>query len=363
MTLFGICGSTALLLVGFGLQDSINSIVDIQYGKISLYDEMLTLNTSATAKDKDLLISTLEEDSDIAGYISTYVTTTDVETEDSDGISTCYIYVPENMEDLDDYIVFQDRTTGEAVEFTTDAVLISEKMSTVMGLSVGDTFEIFSGSDDERTVTVGGIVENYVYHNIFMSEELYEELYGEEPVYNQMLILNVEGSGVDSTAFGEKYLSLGAVSGVTSVSYMKDYFADMMSSLDSITLVLIVCAGALTFIVLFNLTNINISERRRELATLKVLGFYDIELSQYIYRENLLITVIGIAVGLFIGKYLNSFVITTVEVDMVMFGRDIFTSSYIISAALAMGFAVIVNIIVHFKLKKIDMATSLKSVE
>ena len=158
-------------------------------------------------------------------------------------------------------------------------------------------------------------------------------------------------------------MAYAATGGVASISTMKDKFADMLGSLDSITLVLIICAGALTFVVLYNLNNINISERRRELATLKVLGFYDIELSQYIYRENILITIIGIALGVIGGIFLNRFVVTTVEVDIVMFGRQIFAMSFVKSILIAVAFTVIVNIIVHFKLKKIDMATSLKSVE
>ena len=363
MTLFGICGSTALLLVGFGLQDSINSIVDIQYGRIHLYDETLTIDTDSTANDKELLYQTLDFDETVGGYISLYLTSTDAESEYMSGHVSCYVYVVPDIELFKDFIVFEDRLSGESVQMDTDTVILAEKTADKLGLEVGDTFTVSNDGEDPHTLTVGGIAENYVYNNIFMSEELYEEIYGESPEYNQILINAAEGQEIDSDEFGQTYLALGAVSAVTNIASAKEGFADMLSSLDTITLVLIICAGALTFIVLFNLTNINISERRRELATLKVLGFYDLELSQYIYRENLMITVIGIAIGLFIGRYLNNFVITTVEVDLVMFGRDIFLSSYIISAALAFGFAVIVNIIVHFKLKKIDMAASLKSVE
>ncbi|MCF0142788.1 MAG: ABC transporter permease, partial [Parasporobacterium sp.] len=153
------------------------------------------------------------------------------------------------------------------------------------------------------------------------------------------------------------------VAAVTCIDTMIDEFADVLKGINAVTYVLIVCAGALTFVVLYNLNNINISERRRELATLKVLGFYDKELSQYIYRENILITIIGVALGVLGGYFLNSYVVTTVEVDMVMFGREIFPMSYVASVLIAIGFTAVVNIIVHFKLKKIDMATSLKSVE
>ena len=363
MTLFGILGSTALLLVGFGLQDAINSIVDRQYGGIHLYDETLTLNSDATQTDKDLLYSTLDSDEDVAEYISLYLTSADAESESYSGTLSCYVYVTPDTELFKDFVIFAQRESGESVYMDDETVIISEKAAQKLGLETGDTFVISNDGEDQKTLTVGGMIENYVYHNIFMSEALYEELYGQTCEANQILINAADEDSLSADEFGEKYLSLEAVSGVTNIASQKEYFADMLSSLDTITLVLIICAGALTFIVLFNLTNINISERRRELATLKVLGFYDIELSQYIYRENFMITVLGIALGLFFGRYLNDFVVTTVEVDIVMFAREIYVSSYIISAVIAFVFAVIVNVIVHFKLKKIDMATSLKSVE
>ena len=363
MTLFGICGSTALLLVGFGLQDCINSIVDAQYGMLHLYDETLTLNTDASEEELQLLYDTLSDDEDAGEYMSLYITSSYASAEGVSGNLSCYIYVPEDMQTFKDFVVLRDRISGESVEMDTDTVVVSEKMADTLSLEVGDTFEIGAEDEEKKTLTVGGITENYVYNNIFMSKELYEELFGENVQYNQILILSEEGRTIEADEFGEKYLALEAVSGVSNIASAKEGFEEMLSSLDTITLVLIICAGALAFIVLFNLTNINISERKRELATLKVLGFYDMELSAYIYRENLMITVLGIAIGLFIGRYLSNFVTTTVEVDMVMFGREIFASSYILSALIAFAFAVIVNIIVHFKLKKIDMATSLKSVE
>jgi len=366
MTLFGICGSTALLLVGFGLKDSINTILYTQFGDINLYDIMITMDPDATDRNKSELETKLEEDDRIQDYNYIYEYILDVESDNSDQKLSGYLYVPENPEEVSKTLKLRERTTGTELELEDGKVILTEKMAKELNVGIGDSVQITLEKNKkkiEKTVTISAITENYVYHYVYMNADLYEELYGEPPVYNVVEIVNNKEIEVDEKKFCEEYLSYGAVNGVTIISELKDTFADTLKSLDSITLILIICAGALTFVVLYNLNNINISERRRELATLKVLGFYDIELSQYIYRENILITIIGIALGIIGGVLLNSFVVTTVEVDIVMFGREIFFASFLKSILIAVMFTAIVNVIVHFKLKKIDMATSLKSVE
>ena len=363
MTLFGIVGSTALLLVGFGLKDAVNTILFAQYGEIYKYNEVISLDGSASDDELTKLEDALTADEDFDFYERIYQSTFSAESESAKGNLDVYLLVPEDVADIDGIIDLHNRTSGEHLTLDNETVIVSEKMAKVLSLSVGDTFEISENHENAKTLTVGGIAEHYVYNYIYMTPELYEELYGEFPEYNEIVIVNKDGVSVNETDFGNKYMKYDAVGGVMSVETFKDNFADMLTSMDSITLVLIICAGALTFVVLFNLNNINIRERSRELATLKVLGFYDIELSQYIYRENVLITIIGVALGVLGGYFLNEFVVSTVEVDIVMFGREIYGSSYLKSILIAIGFTVIVNIIVHFKLKKIDMATSLKSVE
>ncbi len=363
MTLFGIAGSTALLLVGFGLKDAINTILYAQFGDIDLYNEVIVLDGDATDRNKEELTQILETDERFESFTYIYQSAVDAEAAGNDEIMNVYLFVPEDKAALPKNVDLRDRVTKEKRVLNDQSVLISEKMSTELNLKPGDTFEISSGQKDKKTLTVGGIVENYVYHYVYMSPVLYESLYGQQAEYNQILVTNKEDVHVPPSDFGEEFLKYDAVGGVMCVESLIEQFEDMLKSLDSITLVLIVCAAGLTFVVLFNLNNINISERRRELATLKVLGFYDIELSQYIYRENVLITIIGVAIGVVFGIFLNRFVVTTVEVDIVMFGREIFLPSFIKSVVIAIGFAVIVNLIVHLKLKKIDMATSLKSVE
>ncbi len=363
MTLFGICGSTALLLVGFGLKDSVDTILFAQYGRICLYDEVITIDANASEKDKDELQDILDKDRRFASYLYTYQMSLDAESDNSKEILSPYIFVPEDLHAFEDNVRLQNRITEEKLTLKDGEVIISEKMASVLGVKEGDILHISSNQKDKKDVTIGGIAENYVYHYVYMTPKMYESLYGKKPDYNSITIVNNEGVTIDADEFGNEFLKYDAVGGVQSISVLVDKFSDLLDSMDVITLVLIVCAGALTFVVLYNLNNINISERRRELATLKVLGFYDIELSQYIYRENILITIIGIALGLVGGVLLNNYVINTVEVDLVMFGRQIFFPSFIKSVLIAVGFTVIVNIIVHFKLKKIDMATSLKSVE
>lgn len=363
MTLFGICGSTALLLVGFGLKDAINTILFAQYGDICLYDAVISMDQDATQRNKTELDEVLQKDSRFESYLYVYQTSMDTEAEGSDEILSSYLFVPQDTLHLDDNIILKNRVTKEEYYLNDEEVIITEKMANVLGVQEGDLISLSVDQKDKKQVRVGKIAENYIYHYIYMSPALYEKLYGNQPDYNAVTVVYRDGVHIDPDDLGKEYLEQAAVGGVASISTMKDKFADMLGSLDTITWVLIVCAGALTFVVLYNLNNINISERRRELATLKVLGFYDIELSQYIYRENVLITIIGIALGVIGGIFLNRFVVTTVEVDIVMFGRQIFAMSFVKSILIAIAFTVIVNFIVHFKLKKIDMATSLKSVE
>ncbi len=363
MTLFGIIGSTALLIVGFGLKDAINTILFAQYGEINLYNEVLSIDNDAAGEDIEELSRILDEDDRITGHLLTYQTLKDAESENSDEILAVYVFVPEKTDGLNEFIDIHERIGKAHIDLKDDSVVISEKMSRVLNVGVGDTITLSSDNSGHKTVKIGAVMENYLYHYVYMTPKMYEKLYGEAPDYRSMVVSNTPESEGHEEEICEDYLALDMVSGVNDIAALKDKFTDILSSFDSITYVLIICAGALTFIVLFNLTNINISERRRELATLKVLGFYDIELSQYIYRENIIITFIGILFGVLGGYWLNMFVVQSVEVDIVMFGREIFFPSFAKSILLAVLFAAIVNFIVHYKLRKIDMATSLKSVE
>ena len=234
----------------------------------------------------------------------------------------------------------------------------------MLGASVGDTILLTESGMNEREVTIAAICENYVSHWIYMTEELYKEVYGDDPFYNSIFI-NVN-EGVDEKRLNQIGEEILEYDNILNVQYTEDMVASldsMLVALDRVMVLLILIAGLLSFVVLYNLNNINITERRRELATLKVLGFYDGEVAMYVYRENILLTLLGTLVGCGLGKFLHYFTVITVEVDAAMFGRIISVQSYLICALFTIGFSIIVNGIMYFKLKTIDMVESLKSVE
>ncbi len=361
MTVFGIGGCMALLLVGFGLRDSILTIAKYQYRQIFTYDVSVSLSADAAQEEKQELFKDLDVYQGITEYLELHTETIDgVFGENTKNLN---LYVPLETEGIDQYISLRDRVSRQEYEFPENGVALSEKAASKLGVSVGDLLTLRSGENDEAAVEVSCIFENYVSHYILMSREVYQELFGKDPAVN-MVFMNNETR--DETFEEELSLFLmehSAVSGVTLVSALDQSLEDMLSSLDVVTWVLIVSAALLAFVVLYNLNNINISERRRELATIKVLGFYHGEVAAYVYRDNIWLTIFGCILGCFLGKALHMYVITTVEVEMMMFGRNISVSSYIISILFTALFSAFVNFIMYFQLKKINMVESLKSVE
>ena len=259
---------------------------------------------------------------------------------------------------------FHDRRSKERYELTDDGGIISEKTAKLLDVKQGDTIEIKDEEKGNKQVKVTQICENYMGHYIYFTPACYEEVYGEEPEYNSILF-EVEDSDVnaDLEKIGRNLLKQD---GALSVSYTHDIekqLDDMLRSLNLVIVVLIISAGMLAFVVLYNLNTVNIAERKRELATLKVLGFYNMEVAEYVYRENILLTFFGAVVGAVLGRFLHLFIIETVEVDSAMFGRNINMPSYIYSLILTVTFSMLINGVMYFKLKKIDMVESLKSIE
>ena len=357
MTIVGIAGATGLLLTGFGIKDSVSGIVEKQYSEIYLYDTIVSLKDNEVS---DGAREILDGDS-FDGWMTVMKKSTDLMA--GDASYSGYVLVPENAEDLGTYINLRDRKTGKSVEFTEGSVLVTEKLAGLLGVDVGGTITIENESGRRVDFTVTGIVENYVYHYLYISPELYESEMNEpfEPSEIDAVCVETDGEAREAIA-----AQLQEQEGVTTAGFTEDTrasFDDLVESLNSIILVIIFCAGALAFVVLYNLTNINVTERQRELATIKVLGFRDGEVAGYIYRETSLLTILGCAVGLAFGVLMHSFVIQTVEVDMVMFGRTVEPLSFVYSALLTLLFAVIVDLVMYPKLKKIDMVESLKSVD
>lgn len=357
MTIVGIAGATGLLLTGFGIKDSVSGIVEKQYSEIYLYDTIVSLKDNEVS---DGAREILDGDS-FDGWMTVMKKSTDLMA--GDASYSGYVLVPENAEDLGTYINLRDRKTGESVEFTEGSVLVTEKLAGLLGVDVGGTITIENESGRRVDFTVTGIVENYIYHYLYISNELYESEMNEpfEPSEIDAVCVETDGEAREAIA-----AQLQEQEGVATAGFTEDTrasFDDLVESLNSIILVIIFCAGALAFVVLYNLTNINVTERQRELATIKVLGFRDGEVAGYIYRETSLLTILGCAVGLAFGVLMHSFVIQTVEVDMVMFGRTVEPLSFVYSALLTLLFAVIVDLVMYPKLKKIDMVESLKSVD
>lgn len=364
MTVFGIGCTTGLMVVGFGLKDSIMNIASLQYDNIQLYDAMAALNTDETDKLDDpdkTLNEIMENESGIETFAKVSMKSMDISS--GSNVRTAYTVVCKDAQALESMMVFQSRTTKKTYELTDDGVILTEQMAEALGVGEGDTVSITSGENEPVTAVVAHVMENYLMHYVYMTEGCYEKVFQTEPEYNMYwLKLNKDGRA-NEDVLGQRLMDHDEILTVTYVSTTREMIDGMLSSLYIIVVVLVISASLLAFVVIYNLNNINISERKRELATIKLLGFYDSEVAMYVYRENIWLTLIGAFAGIFIGKVLHGFIIKTVQVNQVMFGHDISVPSYIYSMVLAFVFSMAVNGVMYFQLKKIDMIESLKSVE
>ena len=361
MTVIGIGGCMGLILVGFGLQDSITAIAKNQFVSLFTYQANAVLNSDVDESEKEALQTDLENHSGIDELLEMYCQNIELQTDKK--TVDAVLEVPKELTNFNDFYAFRDRKSGEVYEFPTDGgAAISEKTATMLGVKAGDTVQLKKG-DDIVDVKISIIVENYVRHYLYLAPDLYEELFGGAPDYNQLLMKYQDTSSNYETALGEKIMTYDGVAAISFTSDLIDQIDNMLRSLDIVIVVLIVSAGLLAFVVLYNLNNINITERQRELATLKVLGFFDGEVASYVYRENMVLTLFGVIAGMGIGTFLHHCVIQTVEVDMMMFGRNVFPRSYGWSALITLAFALFVNFMMFYRLRKIDMIESLKSVE
>ncbi len=360
MTIFGISATMALLVTGFGLRDSIIDLAEIQYDNIQLYDAMITF--SGTDEEKEDLGHWLEDEKDVAASTMVHMEMVDVSTEEGNG--EVYLCVPENKEDFQTMTVLQNRTSEEVYTLDGEGILLTEWMADTLGVSAGDsiTMEKEDGSSSQE-VQVVGVVENYIMNYAYMSPQYYEKIYG-EPAEFEVMYAEFTSEGQErENELGSEILQQPGVYNVSYTSDTKREINDMLQALVLVIIVLIVTAALLAFVVLYNLNNVNITERRRELATLKVLGFYDQEVAAYVYHENIILTLMGIVVGVGLGTLLHQYIIHTIRVDMVMFGQHVSLVSFLISTVLTAVFSAFVNFVMYFKLKEINMVESLKSVE
>lgn len=361
MTVIGIAGCTALSLTGFGLKDSISDIVDLQYLEINKYSGFVAYDSAATSSEIEDIYAALEEYNPETEYTRAFVK--QYETRFGDKSVQCYLTAVEDADKINDFIELHDRKTREKLSIA-DGAVITEKAAKLLGVKKGDEITIQIKDGAYGKVKIAGITEHYTNHYLYLSESAYKEIFGALPEYNIIYFNNgISSAGADADEFSEKMLNADKVMTVTINAASMSKIHDVLSIMDLVTVVLIVSAGALALVVLYNLTSVNITERIREIATLKVLGFYDFEVSTYVFRENIILSLIGAAAGLGLGTALCMFVIETAEIDEVMFGRTIHPLSYLWAFLVTAAFSLLVNVLMSGVLKKISMVESLKSVE
>lgn len=365
MTLFGVGGCMALLLVGLGIRDSVSAMASNQYDEVFHYSGIVSVDTTITRAQRRTLLSNISDISDITEYTQatrTMVYGTGESAKNLENEKNAYLIVPRDVDGFPSYVKLQERA-GLLTPLTDDGVIITEKYADLLGVGVGDSIFIRLSEADaySKEVKVTGITENYIFNYIYMTPNLYQSIYGSAAEVNILLLKTADNANTEDIS--TRLLSINGVNSVTMNEDERGELNTVINNLYFIVVVMIIAAAILAIIVLYNLNNINISERRRELATLKLLGFYDGELAQYVYRENIILTLLGTLLGVGLGIVLHQFVMVTVETDIYMFGRELEWQSIAIATALTIVFAMLVNSIMYFKLKKVDMIESLKSVE
>ncbi len=369
MTVFGIMGCTALILCGFGISDSVSNVVPNQFGQIFKYNVSARFSGEATTEDIENVCTMLDanEDGTIDEYLkATYLNST-MKTTGKD-ISVSLISPADPMM-FTEYITLRDRTSGVEFRLPEEGVVVGEKLSKELGVKVGDNISLtvnIGGADITRNAEVAKITENYVFHYAYLSPSYFKTLFGKDATVNSVFIQLVDGLEDQKTVESELGAKLLKNPGVSSTEYFTqaaESFEESVQSLNQITTIIIAFAGLLAFVVLYNLTNINIVERTREIATLKVLGFFRRETSMYVFRENILLTVIGAICGLFVGIFLHRFIMLSIEMDGIMFGNHIEPLSYVYAFVLTIVFSLLVNLFMRPRIVSIPMVESLKSVE
>ena len=357
MMVLGISGCTALLVTGFGLKDSVTNIADMQYDEVQIYDIGITFKDGILTEDMEKL--TAEAAGMLKQTACRYEESVDIDF--AGKTKSIYLEIPEDVEEIGTFLNLHTQE-GELIPYPGDGeAVLTAKLAENMGIEPGDQVVLRDNDMNSITVSVSALCENYVYNYIYLNKETYVNQIGAEPEYRSAYALINNGADVHEVA--AVFSDMDNVLSVSVIEDMRQRIATMMKSMNYIVALIIVCAGSLAFIVLYNLTNINITERIREIATIKVLGFYAKETADYVFRENLALTAIGAIVGLFLGKWLHWFVMYNINIDMISFKTLITPLSYLLSLVFTFGFALLVNGLMYFKLEKINMAESLKSIE
>ncbi len=362
MTVVGVAGCTALIVAGFGLRDSTTGIADKQFGNLTIYDQIYSLSTSGTSEEKAYLMSRFHADERFESTLLSYMGWGTIGTDESPTKQTIRFMVGENQKDFEKMFILRDRKTHAPLELSNDGIIVSERVCETYGVKPGETMKVRL-EDEDYECKILGMTENYAGILGYMSPEYYESLTGNKLKYNVVFTRIAEDSPDDDRTIANDYMKDDDVITVTSMRDQIDTMMDMMKSLDFIIFVIICCAGLLAIVVLYNLTNINISERVREIATIKVLGFYSLETANFVYREGITLTLIGSLAGLALGNVFTTFIIESIQMDNVMFVKEISFLSYLYAFILTFVFSLVVNFMMYFKMKKISMVESLKSIE
>lgn len=360
MTIFGIAGCTSMIVTGFGLRDSIGDMVPLQFEKLWRYQAVVTFEDGITDENRTAYHEALDE---LEHFDKSLGVASDTLTMSGKGQTTqdVSVYLPETTENLGDFVLFNNRKTGEVYELTDEGAIIDEKLADLFHVKPGDTITLTSADKEDFQLKVAHIAENYTGHFAYLSKNYYQEVFQKEPSFNsEFLLFDQNLTKAEEKAVTTTLMEQNQVINVSFLSSASNELKDTMGILTIVVWVLIISAGLLAFIVLYNLNNINISERIRELSTIKVLGFYDNEVTMYIYRENIFLTIVGIIVGLVLGYFEHLYVLTTVELDILMFSPALHWQSYGYASLITIFFALVVGIVIYFKLKKIDMIEALK---
>ena len=357
MTVVGIAGCTGLMLTGFGIRDSVDDIPSAQFNGIFKYDTSITLSNTNGLSDIE---EYLKNNESIENFVEVCATTGELSKESTSCNVT--VFVPDSLDNYNSVYNLIDYQTEEAISISNEGIIITDKAAETLGVTVGDEITFIDGDDVQYQFKIENIAKNHVGHYVYMSKEIYENNF--KPYKTDIVYLNTKNiSDEAQNEILKNILNMDGVASVSSINALMQSVSDMLNTMNYVVVVLIVASAMLDFVVLYNLANINIAERQREIATLKVLGFHDNEVDNYINKENIIFTILGIALGLILGTFLTSAIIGSIEIDVLKFMRNIKPISYVYSAIITLLFSFIVNFIIHFVLKKIDMIESLKSVE
>lgn len=358
MTVLGIAGCMAMMITGFGLKDSIGDISLKQFNQLWHYDAIVVRNGSQTAKQRQALHSEKLYHNDLV------LKQAQVTVEKS-GVAdqTATLSVPQHPQQLKKFVILRDRQSHRAYRLGNRGAIIDEKLAKLYHVKVGDQLPVKLGNRTTKPVRVAAIAENYMEHFIYLSPAYYHQVFNQHPVYNGNLVQFNAHQQKQENTFANNLLKHTGMLNVTLLSTQQKTSSQMLDSMNLVVLIFVVAAGALALVVLYNLTNINVSERIRELSTIKVLGFYDGEVTMYIFRENLILTVMGIVVGCFFGDWLHTYILQTAETNNLMFSPGIHPLSYVYAAILTLAFSLFVMFFMHRKLKRINMLDALQSVD